>query len=125
MGKELQNNFFAWTDYILLQKIPATVIAFCFNLSETQNSFQIQLVGAPQFSEDDSDWACDEVFTSGTDLFDLPRIATGQSWEEGLDYSKRLISSYLKNGTQASKLKSVRAVAVGFIDGDLEILHQQ
>ena len=113
----------AWLNDILGQKIPSAVRAFCFNLYEDWNeSWSIELVGTENFDVDDEDWACDEITDFGTREKPL-------SWREEADWNEVLsevssaIKQYLENGSYADILKSREGVAVGFVDGNLEILY--
>ena len=99
------------------------VAAYNFNLYEHRDSFAVQLVGAARYDPVDSSWASEERFSSGEDLFDLPQALVGDDWRGGLATAKSLVSSYLQVGTQAARFRSSRAVAVGFVDGDLELVH--
>ena len=113
----------AWLNDILGQKIPSAVRAFCFNLYEDWNeSWSIELVGTENFDVDDEDWACDEITDFGTREKPL-------SWKEEADWNEVLsevssaLKQYLENGSCADILKSRAGVAVGFVDGNLEILY--
>lgn len=118
-----QADFNAWLDAVLARTIPGTVVAFCFNLSEP---WRLELVGAGSFSAEDDDWACDEVFTSRGNDLDLPEKEVGCTWEEVLASAKTLLVAYLgRNSPGSAVLKSRNAVAVGFVDGELEVLWQK
>lgn len=119
-SSSVQRKFNAWLDVQLTRKIPRKVVAFSFNLYEP---WCIELVGAGSFNEKDGDWACDEVFTSrGTNL-DLAAKDVGRTWELVLKSAKKLLAAYLERKSAGSMaLKSRGAVAVGFVDGDLEIV---
>ena len=60
------------------------VAAYNFNLYEHHRSFAIQLIGAIRFDSDDPGWACDEAFSSGEDLFEIPHEIVGRDWQDGL-----------------------------------------
>lgn len=112
-----------WLNNVLEQKIPSKVKAFCFNLYEDENeSWSIELVGTKTFDPDDEDWACDEI----TDFWTRYKPF---SWKEKADWKEVLsevvsaLKQYLKNGLYADVLKSRAGVAVGFVDGNLEILY--
>lgn len=120
---DLPRLFNAWVDRVLIEHRDVTATAYNFNLYEHVDSFAVQLIGAASFESDDSSWACDEVFSSGEDLFEIPRALVGDDWTRGLDAAKSLVSGYLQNGAQAARLRSSRAVGLGFVDGDLELAH--
>ena len=112
----------AWLNDILGQKIPSAVRAFCFNLYEDYEGWSIELMGTESFRLDDEDWACDEITDFGTREKPL-------SWKEEADWNEVLsevssaLKQYLENGSCADILKSRAGVAVGFVDGNLEILY--
>jgi hypothetical protein len=121
MDKTIFKNFSIWLNNILENNDFSDVIAFNFNLYEGEDSFQVQLIGTDSFDENDDDWACDEVFTS-ENLFIIQRSITGQKWDEGLAYIKKIVEEYLKSSSSSKVLKEKDAVAIGFVDGDLEVL---
>lgn len=72
---------------------------------------------------DDDDWACDAAFSSGEALFELPHSIVGADWQKGQQAAKRLVKNYLAQGKQAERLKASRAISVGFVAGDIEIVY--
>ena len=120
---ELQSEFNAWADRLLTQAMSSSVVAYNFNLYEHATQFAIQLVGTRSFDMKDQDWACDEIFSSGEDLFSLPHAVVGDRWEKGLEAAKSLVESYLHHGSKAEVLKASSGVGVGFVDGDIEFAH--
>ena len=112
-----------WIDKILDQEIPNTVIAFCFNLyEESDGSWAMELVGTERFDIEDEDWACNELtdFGSRECLYNWEMEC---EWDEALEYMVKVLSQYLENGKYAELLKSKDGVGVGFVDGNIEILH--
>ena len=116
-------EFNAWADRLLTKHTSSSVVAYNFNLYEHAKEFAIQLVGTRSFDVTEQDWACDEIFSSGEDLFLLPHNIVGESWENGLEAAKSLVRNYLHHGTQAPFLKASRGVGVGFVDGDIEFAY--
>ena len=123
MMNALLDEFYSWTDRILLENTDTPVAAYNFNLYEHEHAFMMQLIGANSFHRSDTDWACDEMFSSGEDLFALPHSLVGSDWREGLRCAKDLVRKYLDNGKQAERLKMSHAVGIGFVDGDVELLY--
>ena len=104
-------------------KIPPAIRAFCFNLYEDSNDgWSMELVGTESFDPDDEDWACDEVTDFGTREEPLS-WEKKTCWNEVLQEVSSALRYYLENGLHADVLKSRMGVAVGFIDGNLEILY--
>ncbi len=122
MTSELYIEFNTWADRLLTKHASSSVVAYNFNLYEHANEFAIQLVGTRSFDVTDQDWAGDEVFSSGEDLFHLPHSIAGEKWENGLEAAKSLVRNYLHHGTEAALLKTSRGVGIGFVDGDIELL---
>ena len=66
----MYNEFVKWLDKILDKNIPLPGIALNFNLYEDDDSqWSIQIISSAEFDEEDPDWCCDEMFSSGEDLF--------------------------------------------------------
>ena len=125
-------EFSDWLDGHLADISLDHIEAFCFNCYEGGNTptWNMELVGSKVFDENDPDWACphNEVFNArGRDddfLFFIHRTEDIFEWEKGLEFMTSLVTEYLRCGTFAEKLKSVQAVAIGFVSGDLEIVYQ-
>ncbi len=114
-----------WIDNVLNSDIPDNIAAFCFNLYEEGNgSWSMELVGAGRFDLEDEDWPCDEI----TDLDsrkDPYKWEMDCTWQEALAHMVNELKEYLTNGKHAELLKSRTGVGVGFVDGDIEILHRR
>ena len=122
MMKQVEN----WIDRVLKDAtVPADVVAFCFNLyEESEGGWAMELVGTQRFDPEDQDWACDEVtdFGSRENLYSWDAEC---EWEQALEYMVNALKQYLSCGKYADLLKSGQAVGVGFVDGDIEILHRK
>ena len=130
--REKQNNdnmnvyitFSNWIDKHLSNDLPNSIVAINFNLYEgSEKTFDVEIIGSDTFDEDDEDWACSEIFTTREDLFYIRRAKDIAEWEEGLKFIAALVEKYLREGKYADKLKSYEAVGVGFVDGNITILH--
>ena len=125
----MQEQFFEWLDHILQdQPLPGETVAANFNLYEESedNAYAVQLIGAGEFDPEDEDWACEEVYSSEEDLFvftDENNTGDENNWERALETCVSWVSAYLAGGTYAQTLKALTAVAVGFVDGNLEIVY--
>ena len=112
-----QSTFDGWLDRALAQPVPPGVVAFSFNLAEP---WCIEVIGSESYSEEDSDWACDETFRPKLPNLDLPESEVGSEWESVLEASKKIVSTYLERPSAgATLLKRATAISVGFVDGDL------
>ena len=112
----------AWLDKVFSTSIPGGVVSICFNLYEDGDaSWSMEVVGCSSFDGEDSDWACDEVTDFGTR--DEPFTWTDDAiWEKVLSDATRLLHQYVQEGSASGFLQSLDGVAVGFADGDLNVL---
>lgn len=119
-------EFNGWIVSALASEVPKTVVAYSFNLFELppgDAKYGIELIGSDEFDTDDSDWACSETWVANPRSISIPRASGDGPWEECLDHVKGLLMNTLsKSSATASKLKDARAVAIGFVDGDLELI---
>ena len=120
MYQEMAN----WIDSLDLDRIPDEVAGFCFNLYDGCDHlhWSMDLIGADRYDPEDSDWACDEVCDFGSRAPEFRWIREA-GWEIVLEEVVAALRMYLSQGKYADALKSRTAAAVGFDDGDLEILH--
>ena len=109
-----------WLDDVMQITIPDDVVAFCFNLYEdTNKTWTLELIGASSFDTNDSDWACDEVFTTR----DNPLTwHDDKEWQEVLMETIKMLKDYLEKGKYGRALKERQGLAVGFVNGDLTLL---
>ena len=121
MNDQIAREFNNWVDRVLSEH-SMEVAAYNFNLYEHDRSFAIQLIGATRFDSDDPSWPCDEAFSSGEDLFEVPHEIVGTDWQDGLATAKQLIMNYVRFGAQREKLKVAQGVGVGFVDGDIDLV---
>lgn len=120
-----ETEFFAWLNATLPATLPDDVAAFSFNLAESPASFVVEVVGASTYDVKDSDWACGEAWTHRPESFDLSYAEFGEGWETVLSLIEKWVRTYLATSAPgAQMLRSAQAVAIGFVDGDLAIIHQ-
>ena len=114
-------SFFTWLDDLLQKAIPSQIVAFNFNIYESSNAhqFDIQLVGAKYYSSSDDDWACSNDFSSGENLFAF----YSPDWVSCLSEFAGQLTLYLQTGNERQVLMSRKAVAYGFVDGDLYTIY--
>ncbi len=113
----MYSDFEAWLDAFLDGKLPIEGAAVNFNIYDDEDGdWSIQFAVCGSYSEEDDEWAYDEVFTSEEDIY---------TWNEEIDYDEvmsttyKMISEYLEKGKFSADLKKYQAVTCGFIDGDL------
>ncbi len=118
-----------WIDAALASEVPKTVIAYSFNLFELdpqEAKYGIELIGSEEFDADNSDWACNDVWTADPSSIHIPKAFANGAWEECLDDVRGLLTNILSNASAtATKLKEARGVAIGFVDGDLELIWER
>lgn len=113
-------TFIDWIDNQLKGEFPEGIIAYCFNLYETEddNVFDVQLIGSREFDRNNDDWACNEAYSSGEDVYSFK----ADDWEVAMDKFGKELKNYLLSEKCSDVLKQSR-VAYGFIDGDLEYVN--
>lgn len=112
-------NFKNWLDSQLKKEMPEGIVAFNFNLYESERSdtdFDAQLVGCHRYDADDPDWACEAIFSSEEDLYSFQAA----DWETAQNDFEELVVAYLKTCPPSSPLRAVKHIACGFVDGDLD-----
>lgn len=129
MQTEIYLEFEKWLDNLLENNdIPDETAAFNFNLYEesAENSiYSIQIIAADNFDENDSDWACCEVWSSEEDIF---CIELSDENDSSRNAAEKLITEmceeYLESGKYREILLGTKAVGLGFVDGDLDIIYR-
>ncbi len=118
-----EKDFFKWLDDVLVKELPDNIKAIAFNIYEDQdNKWSIELVGTSTFDENNSDWACDEVYTTR----ESPYILVKESdWETIESLFISFLRKYLDTGRYSNVLKGYMAVGAGFVDGDLSIIYKR
>lgn len=117
----MYDRFETWVNRVLVNGLPPEARAIGFNLYEDADSgWSIQMIASASFDEED--WMCDEVFTTGEDLFSWKE---NTNWEHILELGIDLVKQYLENGKYAALLKGYDGVGVGFADGDVEIVYKK
>lgn len=120
----LFDRFAAWMDAAFEGGVPGEIAGVVLNLYEqADHRWSAEVVGTASFAEEDEDWACDEATDFGT-------RSAPFTWEEESDWDAILskmtewVRRYLAHGRNADRIKAVRGIAVGFVDGDLELCHR-
>jgi len=110
-------TFATWINDLLSGAMPDNIIAYCFNLYETEldTQFDVQLIGTECFDLDNDDWACNAVYSSGENLFSFQ----AKDWEDALDVFGKELARYLRSDNCFMVLKKSH-MAYGFVDGDLQ-----
>lgn len=112
-----------YIDEALSQDLPEGTAAICFNIYEDdEDLWSFEIVAARSFDMNSDEWPCDEAGDFGTrdEPFEWGDEA---DWEEIEEKMCSMVCTYLEEGTYADKLKALDGVAVGFVDGDLSLVH--
>ena len=117
-----ESSFYNWLENAL-KKLPSDVEAINFNLYEDNgDKWSVELVGTSTFDENNSDWACNEVYTTREN----PYVLTKKSdWKAIENLFTTFLLNYLERGKYAHILKECRGIGIGFVDGDLSILYKK
>ena len=125
----IYEEFARWLDDLFENNdMPEETKAFCFNLYEESDEDHIygaQLIAAGEFDPDDKDgdWACEEVWSSGENIFTVDTSDEDDTgWNHALELFKEMVEEYMKNGKYSEILKGAKGAAIGFVDGELEML---
>lgn len=126
---EIYEEFALWLDDLLENNgMLEKTTAFCFNLyeeSDEDHIYAIQLIAADRFDEEDNDWPCDEIWSSEEDIFCIDISDEEEKERKGAqERFKEMIVHYLEVGKYRNVLVRVKAVGMGFVDGELEIISQ-
>jgi len=120
-----EEDFKTWLMDSVSTAIPASVRAFSFNLCELDDDFSpfgVELIGSIRFDIEDSDWACDEVWAATPRMLEIPIAFSSRSWEACLAGVKRLVVAAIDEDGAGEVFKAREGVAVGFVDGDLDLV---
>jgi len=118
-------DFKVWLTDSVSTAIPASVRAFSFNLCELDDDgspFGVELIGSSEFDIEDGDWACDEVWAATPRMLEIPVAFSSRSWEGCLAAVKRLVIAAIDADGAGEILQTREGVAVGFVDGDLDLV---
>ncbi len=128
---EIYEQFEIWMNDLLEQNtMPEDTAAFCFNLydeseDDGEHIYGVQLIASDRFDSEDGDWPCDEVWSSGEDIFCIDTSDEKDTgWQRAQDLVGEMVKEYLENGTHRRILQNTKAVGIGFVDGELDLIWQ-
>lgn len=118
------NNFYLgfkkWLDEQLIHLNLSVAVAYNFNLyDDGNNKWSIEFVGTSEFDENDSDWACSEIFATRENPYSIVYNGT---YIEVFEIFKSCVLMYLDDGKYSEQLKFKKGIGIGFVDGDLELI---
>ena len=105
-------DFKSWVKKQMKKPISDEVIAFNFNLYEnSDDGYDVQIVGCPTYDSDDPDWACRAIFSSEEDLFHF----LSEDWESALTDFQAVLEDYLDSNTDKNALTACKYISFGFV----------
>lgn len=121
------DEYRAWVEDALAEGLPSDVVALTFNLFEQGANaarYGVELVGTSEFDRNKPDWACSEIWEpSNGRKTDIPRSFCDGPWDICLSQMREVIASFLREPSELSeRLKAVRGIGIGFVDGTLLLL---
>lgn len=105
--------------------IPHAIKAFNFGIIETENDYQMYLVGAHNYDTLNDDWACEEDFIPKEKYLSLGTYSKKWRWEEIQSIVKSGIEQFME--TKIFPLTFVHKaefITTGFDDGELQQVKQ-
>jgi len=125
----IYEEFVHWLDNLLENNdMPEATKAFCFNLyeeSDEDHIYGIQLIAASEFdpADKEGDWACEEIWSSEEDIFTVDTSDEEDTgWAHAQELFREMVEEYLKSGKYSDIINGADGVAIGFVDGELEII---
>lgn len=121
---QILQPFSDWVSDVLVE-IPDETNAFVFNIYEEDDAYLVDITGTTAYDESDESWTEDINWDSGEELFIIPKEKFDGDWEDIHDAIVESLEALLDVDNELSDaLCDSDAIAVGFIDGDLEIVWQ-
>ena len=118
MKETVKNKIKKWLLGIDRQEtLPNDIVALNFNISEP---YELELIGSSWYDDEDPDWACDDDFVPDDCFLPLDEIPEEVHWEQVLSMITEILKEIVAENS--IKLFNVQHIAVGFVDGDLEIV---
>ena len=118
MKETVKNKIKRWLLGIDSQEnLPNDIVALNFNISEP---YELELIGSSWYDDEDPDWACDDDFVPNDCFLPLEEIPEEVHWEQVLSMITEILKEIVAENS--IKLFNVQHIAVGFVDGDLEIV---
>ena len=126
---EFTRTFAVWVNIALLDDLPANTRAFCFNLfmpADPRHKFGVELIASDKFDLENENWACSEIWEATPRQLFIPNEFAGQDWKQCLSNMTSLVTEFVKTkNSGAAVLRRYHAIAIGFVDGDLDIVYKK
>jgi hypothetical protein len=113
----------SWLETVLSQDVPDTVAAFSFNLFvlPSREAYGLELIGAGEFDQGNSDWARREIWAASPRYISIPNSFNCGDCLDCTHLLRQLLANFLRDSSAgATRLKESKAVAISFANEDLE-----
>lgn len=129
-------KFFEWIDKVMEVCPDKKANGYIFNIYDNgKQNYSAEIVATKSFDDEDENWGCDELWASRSQNLEF-NFKAG-TWELALKQISDSVKNYLKfmEYNVDGSVKTLHSkfyesftpdnggVAVGFVDGDIEILH--
>lgn len=122
---QILQPFSDWVSDVLVD-IPEETVAFVFNIYEENDVYMIDITGTSVFDPNKDEWTDEINWDSGEELFIIPKEKFDGDWEDIHDALAEALEALIEvKGELSDALCDSDGVAIGFIDGDLEIIWQE
>ena len=118
------SQLFAMLDYTLADGLPTDAVAFCINIApvDCNTEWALDIITSDWFDLDNPDWACDDLNVINDGYLEWQQVATRDEIHQQVCQSMK---RYLETGQYCTALTTLQAGAVGFVNGDLEVIHSR
>ncbi|MDF1699328.1 MAG: hypothetical protein P1U56_25975 [Saprospiraceae bacterium] len=124
---EIKQTISFWINRIdIKEQIPKSIKAFNFRIIETENDYQIYLVGTNYYDSQNDDWPCEEDFTPKEKYLSLGKDSKKWNWDEIQLIVRTGIEEFIE--TRISPLTFVHKadyLTTGLDDGELKRIEQK
>lgn len=122
--RQILQPFSDWVSDVLVE-IPEETNAYVFNIYEEDDAYLVDITGTTDYDDANESWTESINWDSGEELFIIPKEKFEGDWEEIHDTIAESLEALIEMDNELSDaLCDSDAIAVGFIDGDLEIIWQ-
>ena len=102
------------------ENIPDSIIAFNFGIIETEDGYQVYLIGASDYDLEDDDWACEEDFIPEEKYLNLGEASSKWDWEEVQSIVKDSVEQFIITRVSPTTfLHKAEYLTTGCDDGEL------
>jgi len=124
----MRNSPTGWTTFSRITKCPRKLrLTASIYMRSPTRTISTAYSWLPQGSltpdDKEGEWACEEVWSSGENIFTVDTSDEDDTgWSHAQELFREMAEEYLRNGKYADVIKGAKGIAMGFVDGDLEII---